>query len=203
NRVICANFTDEDFYITLTFREAPEGMEQAARAVKYFIAKLNRHRAKLGIPKVKYVKTLEQGSRSGRIHCHLVVSGKGFTAKDIADLWGRGYVDVKPLQLDETGCAGLSRYFVKEKKEGGEKAGSCRRSWSCSRNCIRPVPKTNDQKYSKRAVRSIVEDGAVEKVLRARHPDYILGSCEEFHHDENGLYYIYARMYRKDTRLNI
>jgi len=203
NRVICANFTDEDYYITLTFRVKPESLEAAERAFRSFLGKINRIRRRLGLPPIKYVKAVEVGKRTGRIHFHLVISGEGLTSKDIAKAWGRGYVDTKPLQFDAEGCMGLSRYFVKEKKDSGAKHGTNRRSWSCSRNCIRPKAKTNDHKYTKREVRKMVEEDAAEAVLRKQHPDFVLGSCEQFYRDETGLYYINARLYSKATRLNI
>ena len=202
NRVICANFTDEDYYITLTFREQPD-LKTAEYCFRRFLAKLNKLRSAQGLPKLKYVKTVEVGSHSGRIHFHLVLSGKGITPKDIADAWGLGYIDVRPLQFCEDGCAGLSRYFVKAKKDGGDKCGSYRRSWSCSRNCARPKPRNNDSKFSKRAVRAVVESGETKTVFRKLYPDYELATCEEFYRDETGLYYIYVRLYRKSTKLSI
>jgi hypothetical protein len=203
NRILVANFSTKDYYVTLSYKSAPDSEEQVRRDVRYFIDKLNRRRASQGLDKAKYVKIIERGSRSGRYHIHLVISGEGITPALIAELWGKGYVDCKPLQFSADGLKGLARYFTKDKQEGGDKEGSCRHSWSCSRNCVRPQPRTNDHKYSKRAVRSMVEENAAEKVLRAMHPDYILADCETYYRDETGLYYIYAIMYRKDTKLNI
>lgn len=202
NRVICANFSAEDYYVTLTFREQPD-LKAAEYCFRRFLTKLNRLRASQDLPRIKYVKTLEVGSRSGRIHFHLVISGKGITPKDIADLWSLGYVDVRPLQFCEDGCAGLSRYFVKAKKDGGDKFGTLRRSWSCSRNCERPKPKNNDGKFSKRSVCAIAESGEAENIFRKLYPDHEVATCEEFFRDETGLYYIYVRLYRKGTKLSI
>lgn len=203
NRVICANFTDEDVYLTLTYKTEPADLAENERHFRSFLGKINRKRKKKGLEKVKYVKTVEVGSRSGRIHMHLVMSGKGLTSKDIADCWKRGYIRTNPLQFDTDGCMGLSRYFTKAKTEGNDKQGTVRHSWSCSRNCIRPKPKTNDHKYSKREVRNMVEDDTAEAIIRRKHPDYLLTSCESVYRDETGLYYIYARLVKKTARLNI
>lgn len=123
NRVICANFTDDDLYITLTFKQSPADADEANKIFRLFIDKINRRRSKRNLSKVKYVKTVEVGARTGRIHLHLVMSGNGLTAKDISEVWGRGYVDVKPLQFDSEGCMGLSKYFVKEKRQAGKNRG--------------------------------------------------------------------------------
>ena len=203
NRVICANFTDEDLYLTLTYKTEPADLVENERHFRSFLGKINRKRKKKGLDPVKYVKTVEVGSRSGRIHMHLVISGKGLTSKDIADCWKRGYVRTNPLQFNAEGCMGLSRYFVKAKTNGNDKQGTARHSWSCSRNCVRPKPKNNDHKYSKREVRNMVRDDTVEQILRKKHPDHVLTSCDEFYRDETGLYYITAWLVEKTARLNI
>lgn len=203
NRVICANFTDDDLYITLTFKQSPADADEANKIFRLFIDKINRRRSKKNLSKVKYVKTVEVGARTGRIHLHLVMSGDGLTAKDISEVWGRGYVDVKPLQFDAEGCMGLSKYFVKEKKTGGQKQGTSSRSWTCSRNCVRPQPKNADYKYTKREVKEMVSLDTAKDVLKKKYPDYFVAGCDQFYRDETGLYYIYARLCKKTAKLNI
>lgn len=203
NRVICANFTDDDCYVTLTYKQEPADLAENERCFRSFLGKINRKRKRQGLGPVKYVKAVEVGSRSGRIHMHLVISGKGLVTKDFAEAWRRGYVRCNPLQFNVEGCVGLSRYFTKEKEKGKPKQGSPRHSWSCSRNCVRPKARNNDQKYAKRAVADAVKDDSVKQLLDAKYPGYDLVDYGQFYRDETGLFYIHSWLVRKNAKLNI
>ena len=201
NRVICANFTNDDLYITLTVRSEQPTEEDFRKMLDSFIRKYARTLAKKGKGKPKWVKTVEIGTRSGRIHAHLVITG-GLTPQEIQTMWGRGYIDCKPLMFDKGGVQGLSRYFVKQaRNESGD--GHKRKSWSCSRSCVRPEPKVNDYRYSRKKAAEIARECENARLLEKLYPDYFFSSCEPFYNDDSGLYYLHMRFYRKNAKLDL
>lgn len=200
NHVICANFSNADYYLTLTYAGIFPSEEQARRDVENFLKRYARALAKKGQTVFKYVKTIETG-RNGRAHIHLVLTG-GLSPKEVQALWGRGYIDCKPLMFSAEGVAGLARYFTKEPRN--EAGSGCRRkSWSCSRNCIHPEPKTNDYKYSKKRAAELARESENSRLLEKLYPGYILADCEPFHNDITGLVYISLRLYKNTARLDL
>lgn len=201
NRIICANFTRKDYYLTLTFAKNPESKERAKKDIENFFARLKRAMRKKGLSDPKWVKCVEKGTRGGRWHAHCVVSG-GLAPHEIAELWGRGYVDCKPLMFCTDGCRGVSRYFVKEYKNspGDQKKEKC---WSCSRNCARTQPKTNDYRYSKKRAAELAKDKDNARLIEKLYPDYICSECRTFYNDESGLFYLRLYFYRKDAKLDL
>ena len=201
NRVICANFTNQDYYITLTFKGDPPDLERAKKDVANFLKKLERMMRRKGLGKPKWIKTIEVGAKSGRIHVHMVISG-GLLPVDYQRLWGKGYVDCKPLMFGADGVMGLSRYFVKQPRNvpGDEHKA---KSWSCSRNCIRPKPKTNDYRYSRKRAAEITRERENSRLIEKLYPGYFCSSCEAFYNDESGHYYLHLRFYKKNARLDL
>ena len=53
-----------------------------------FVKRVNRARVKRGLPRMKYIYSIEQGSKSGRIHFHVIMTG-GLTINEIASIWGK------------------------------------------------------------------------------------------------------------------
>lgn len=96
---------------------------------------------------MKYIYSIEQGSKSGRIHFHVIMTG-GLTINEIASIWGKGYVDkVLPLMFDQTGCAGIAKYFCKQKISDHNKGKHAKR-YVASTNCIKPQPQNNDYRLT-------------------------------------------------------
>lgn len=201
NRVICANFTNQDYYITLTFKGDPPDLERAKKDVANFLKKLERMMRRKGLGKPKWIKTIEVGAKSGRIHVHMVISG-GLLPVDYQRLWGKGYVDCKPLMFGADGVMGLSRYFVKQSRNvlGDEHKA---KSWSCSRNCIRPEPKTNDYRYSRKRAAEMAREKENSRLIEKLYPGYFCSSCEAFYNDESGHYYLHLQFYKKNARLDL
>ena len=114
-RLLNTNFTKEDIRFDLTYdsEHCPASPEDAQREMQNFLRRVKRYRKKNGLPELKYVAVTEVGSKSGRIHHHIVMSG-GVSINELADIWGRGYTTAKPLQFDEQGLAGIAKYLVKD-----------------------------------------------------------------------------------------
>lgn len=203
-RIMAANFTNEDYSMTLTYspENKPEDIDRAKKDLRNFFDRLNRARKKAGLEPTKYIYSLEVGEKTKRVHFHLVLSG-GLKIKEIQKIWGKGYVDkIKALMFDETGLRGLARYFCKQQVSSSASTANCKR-YQCSQNCIKPEPKTNDHKYSKKKVKEIASDNENRRMIEALYPGYFCAECESFWNENNGEHYISIMLYKQDADLDI
>lgn len=202
-RTIHANFTHKDYKFELTYADKnyPDSIDRAKKDIQNFFKRVKRARAKLGLPELKYIYSLEQGSKKRRIHFHVIMSG-GLSINQIAKIWGNGYVDkVLPLMFTETGCAGIAKYFCKQQVSTED--GSKSKRWVPSQNLVKPQPKNNDHKFSKRKVRELARETENARMFEAMYPGYFFADCKPFYNDDSGLHYLYLRMYRKDAVLDV
>lgn len=188
-RLLHANFTPEDLEIHLTYSEQPETPEEAQRQVRNFIRRVQRRRKKLGLPALKYIAVTERGSRNGRYHHHVTLSG-GMDRDELENLWGNGYANSRRLQFTENGLAGLGNYIVKDVITS--------RAWQASKNLVDPEPITRDGRLSARRVEELGKDTTNNAEYEKLYPGYFLADAGAFHNDVNGGRYIVARFYRKD-----
>ena len=206
NRIIGANFTNEDYKLELTYSDEhlPDSLERAKKDLCNFFGKLRRLRKKLGLSELKYIWSVEVGSRKGRIHFHLIING-GIALKDIQKKWGKGYVDkVKPLMFDETGVQGIAKYFCKQKlSEDGSIDGKYQKRYQCSLNCIKPEPKCNDFKYTKRKVTEIADDCENRRMIEALYSGYFCAECKPFWNEMNGEHYLTIMLYKKTADIDL
>jgi hypothetical protein len=116
-RLINANFDENSLFITLTFREHVTDIEEANYNLKKFLQKMKRRYEGFA-----YVAVIEF-TKKGRIHYHMLVNGVRLEWKtheelqsherDLADVWGHGYVDIGYKKNDNAG-AYLLKYMTKE-----------------------------------------------------------------------------------------
>lgn len=200
-RIIPANFTTNDYKFELTYapKNNPDNIERAKKDLSNFFKRVNRARTKRGLERMKYIYAIERGSSNGRIHFHVIMTG-GLTINEIAKIWGKGYVDkVLPLMFDEKGCTGIAKYFCKQQCSDGN--GKYAKRYVTSRNCVKPQPKNNDFKLSKRKVEQLAYDSENHSLFENLYPNYCYAECKPFWNDDSGAYYITLYMYRKDTKL--
>jgi hypothetical protein len=188
-RLLHANFTPDDLEIHLTYETQPESPEEAARLVRNFIRRVQRARKKQGLPPLKYIVVTERGSKNGRYHHHVTLSG-GMDRDELESLWGLGYANSRRLQFTESGLAGLGHYIVKDPV--GKKA------WNASKNLIDPEPKTRDGRISGRQADELAKDTTNNAEFEKLYPGYFLSEAGAWHNDINGGRYIVARFYRRD-----
>ena len=188
-RLLHANFTPDDLEIHLTYETQPESPEEAARLVRNFIRRVQRARKKQGLPPLKYIVVTERGSKNGRYHHHVTLSG-GMDRDELESLWGLGYANSRRLQFTESGLAGLGHYIVKDPE--GKKA------WNASKNLIDPEPKTRDGRISGRQADELAKDTTNNAEFEKLYPGYFLSEAGAWHNDINGGRYIVARFYRRD-----
>lgn len=205
-RLLANNFDSTAIKCELTYTDAnlPESIDRAHKDFTNFVRRLNRARERNGLDKTKYVYSLEVGSKKGRIHFHVVLSG-GLSLREIQQKWGKGYVDkVLPLMFDETGLKGIAKYFCKQKvDEDGNVDGKYKKRYVASKNCIVPQASNNDYKFSKKRVKEIVEESENLRAIEALYPGYFCAECKPFWNDNNGEYYITIMLYSKTADLDI
>lgn len=185
------NFTPQDYALHLSYNnnELPESFEAAEKELKKFIRRLRYALKRLGI-ELKYYAANEESTIEHRVHHHLIVSG-GLPIYEIAEMWGFGYIQVKPLQFDKKGVANLAAYISREK--------GARKSVTHSRNLKQPKEKQRDGKISHKLLKEIHNyDCDIREVCKKLYPGYDLAEIEPYYNDVNGYYYTTIRLYKPE-----
>lgn len=202
-RLINANFGSKDIWATLVYRKEPKNMEEAKRLMKNYIDRLNYHRKKKGLKKLRYIYVTEYDpSAKIRYHHHIIMDGD--MDRDMVEkLWGHGDRNqVRRLECDKDGLSGMANYVTKAPK--GKKR------WSCSTGLKKPVEKkhynkrTSPGRYKKVGsfVQKMVKDQqSIEQMVKVWHPGYEYRRSEVYFNDFNGMFYIYVRMCKSEVRL--
>lgn len=201
------NFGAGDLFITLTYDDEhnPESYERAAKDFKNYLAKLQRVRAREGLPPLRCIWVTEQGSRSGRWHHHAIISG-GLPWEIYDNKWGGGYVKIDPLRETPTSYKHLAKYIAKpfdDEQPGGDHltGGRVHRT----RNIQTPPALENDFEVSRRKAAKIageVVQGVELGDLLPMLAGYIVQDAGAFYNELDGDYYIkiYAKNYQKNAK---
>ena len=164
--LIKQNFSEGDYWITLTYAKQEEGrsIRSIAKDVSNFLSRLRREYKRQEVL-CKYIYRIEIGSRGG-IHVHMILNR--ITDLDIIlqNKWVHGRVHNE--LLDNGTYEKLADYIVKpptdqQKKllrsiADSEDAKKLIR-YSCSRNLERPEPETHI--YSQRTMRAVFNNDLV------------------------------------------
>lgn len=178
-RLIALNFTKNDYFLTLTFKEEPERDKLSGILAKFF-----RRLRKTAT--VRYILIDEKGERGGRLHLHMLLNQEVSYA-DIASAWEWGQVRSSAV-YSEKDFRGLAKYLLKNRRADGEKA------WRCSRNLKKPVE--NVKKVSAKTFRAIPS-----AEIKVKGNSYRLEAVEE-HFDPFTMENVqYALYFRKDVSL--
>ena len=140
DRILQANFTEDDQHVVLTYRDdCIPTVEENRKILNNFLSRTRRF-FKKNKCEFKYVIATEWNAK--RIHHHIVcnsIPGVNM-AKEIMRLWGNGGAHLTPLYEDKN-YKGLSEYLVKEtKKTFRDDDNPYKQRYSCSRNLLRPEP---------------------------------------------------------------
>lgn len=147
-RLIATNFTTDDLYITLTFRDNIT-QDKANNEVTNFVRRLKRYRNKHNLAPLKYIGCIECGKRRNRFHAHFVITGTSIEV--ITALWKCGRVKIEKLYQDGN-FADLAQYISKDV--------TGQRRLKQSKNLIPPVETVTEM--NKKEIRAI-ENGIVPK----------------------------------------
>jgi hypothetical protein len=107
--LVQSNFSNNDKFITLTFRENLSDIHQANYEFKKFIERL-----KYKYGDFKYIACIEFQKR-GAIHYHMICSLDYIKKSELASIWRNGFVKINNIkEVDDLG-AYLIKYMVKDK----------------------------------------------------------------------------------------
>ena len=180
-----ANFTQDDYFVHLTYRGEEPTYERCQADVTNFISRIRTARRRKGLPKVKYMYAIEGGEGRERIHVHMLMSG-GLSWEEIQRIWDRkrggrksgnretggGMAKIERLETADGKLEGAVLYIAKElwakgyrKKPGRDEVEEIarymashpgnRRQWCSSRNLTKPKVRTSDTKVSNGRVKKI------------------------------------------------
>lgn len=136
--LIDMNFIEDDYYLTLTFRDDPDETEAKNRMTK-FIRRL-RARFKKENESCKYIYIME---RQGKIHFHMLLNqGIRLNTKILKQLWEYGYTKIEYYRGEAEDAIGLAKYFMKERKSDiDHRDAQIRKKWVSSNNLEKPKVK--------------------------------------------------------------
>lgn len=129
-----------------------------------------------------------------RLHIHAVINA-GPSDKEIADKWRGGrIIQIRPLQPQKTGYAGLARYISKKAKEG-------RRRYACSLNLKKP--RQSVAYYNRASTKTAVHNITKNENMRPEwfeklYKGYEFVDCAAKFNEVNDGTYLYCRMELKD-----
>ncbi len=190
------NFTDEDISLRLSYDVEPKTIDDAVKQVQLFLRKVKYYRSKIELPKINYIYVTEQGTKGGRFHHHIVMSG-GIDRDVIEALWGQGYSNAQRLQFNEDGLRGMAHYFGNYP----DKERLTYRRWNSSKGLLKPVPKSNDYRISQKNAKYINAHPDDLAFVRQLYPEYIITKVETTPQSEfSAGIFITLYMYRRDAK---
>lgn len=205
NRMVHANFGEEDYWCTLSYAESEVvTLEQARKDMRNYIARVQRARKRAGMEPTKYVYVIEWGETNGRIHHHIIMQRMDWD--EVQRLWGKGRTEVKRLQEDERGgYRAMTRYMLKRNRPNGEGMRRKEKAWSASKGMKRPEERISDRKVSRRKVEKIAramdgDESEARAIFERAYPGYKLASVNVKLCDFAPGAYIYATMYREEAK---
>jgi hypothetical protein len=192
------NFKDgKDYKIELTYdnENLPNDLAQAKKDIVNFKRRVNRVLKKKGLPTLKCVSVIEQGSKSGRFHHHLIISD-GLSWDELDEIWGKGYTRATKLKFDkQRGLQGLVAYMLKSPVHEEGKA-----AYSITRNMVEPMSTSASGRISHRDLQDLAtctDSSMVERLF----PEFeLVGNIEPFYNDAFGAFYFFAQFVRREKR---
>lgn len=186
-RLLCdlvnLNFTKKDIQVKLDYSEFRKrngrnpDPDEVTKLIRNFMRRLKRLYATLDI-ELKYIYCSEVGARGHLSHHHLIINA-GATLEQLRALWAEGGVWCRKLYFDRKGAYDLASYFVKSRYTY--------RSYSCSKNLIRPQESgknkcvfKDDHRIRQKQLNYFV-NGEVDKLL-ALYPGWQIADMPEISH---------------------
>lgn len=138
-RLVTQNFQGvNSYFITLTFKDNVQFVEEANKQFKLFIQRLRRKLKK----DIKYIATIEFQDKSGRgaVHYHMLANTGFIKNTDLYEVWGQGYVRINRVK-DTMHAASYAGKYMKKGIYDARLAG--KKSFFCSQNLSRPLELIN------------------------------------------------------------
>ena len=190
-----ANFTNEDFFITLSYHDEylPQSDKEALHAAELYIRRLQYRCKKIKAPAPVVLWDIEK-SEKGRYHHHMIIKC-ALSREELEKIWRRGYINTRQLQFTENGLTGLTEYIIKFKSRVGV------RRWHSTNNLKKPIQHENDR-MSKKQFAELAADLEQSGYYKKHYSEYYLNrdSVKIYRNDINGCDYLYFKIYRKDSK---
>lgn len=139
HRLVECNFTENDIFMTLTYKQAPKEIVEFKRDIKNFIRRLKYQCKKNNLPEPKYM-TISHADNKQRMHHHLILNN--YSWDFIKEIWKKGRVRISNLIRDtETSFKQISEYLTSEKNEN-----IFNKRWNASKNLKKPIVKYKELK---------------------------------------------------------
>ena len=177
------NFTKKDIQVKLDYTEFRRkngrnpDPDEVNKSIRNFMRRSKRLYSSLDI-ELKYIYCSEVGARGRLSHHHLIISA-GATLEQLKELWREGGVWCRRLYFGRKGSYDIASYFVKSKYTY--------RSYSCSKNLIRPRESGRDKcifkddyKIRQKQV-NYFTNGEVDKIM-SLYPDWQIAEMPEISH---------------------
>lgn len=193
-RLINANFTEQDIWLTVTYdkNHLPASPEEAKRNMQNYIRRLAHAQKKNGGAPLKFIYVTEYEDGRKRIHHHAIIN---FTDRDMAEkLWqGGARTQARRLQPDEFGLTGLAQYITKDPK--GNKR------YVCSKNLAKPLVTIAEKKMTRSRARKIAEnENAAPEIFTKIYKGYSFTDIKTFYSEYASGAYIYVRMRKAPSK---
>lgn len=198
-RVIRANASAGDYVLHPTWAGAVS-QDRAKKDIRNFILWMKRQYRKAGA-EFWHILTMEYGEKSGKLHAHMIVP-KGIDRDVIEDYWRErhGFCNCDRLQFDESGGEKLATYLSKPRKVSKDGTERFFKSWSGSRNLIRPEPAQIDGQIGMdelEALGEAVDAGAAHAEFERRFPGYELLRAVTYRNEINRGVYVHFELRRR------
>lgn len=113
-RLINANITGKDLFITLTYKKNMCNIDEGKKDFKKFIMRWNYIRKKEGSEPLHYVYVVEFQKR-GAVHFHSIFFNVGYIKnKELNSLWGKGFVKVNKIDNVDNVGSYVVKYMEKD-----------------------------------------------------------------------------------------
>lgn len=172
-----ANFTKDDYHLTLTYAEEPT-VDRCRKDVRNFLNRVKRLREKRGLDELRYIYAIGYDELT-RIHVHMLING-GIKRDELESMWGHGRTNCLSLQPDENGLQGIAHYLYRQNALNREHGTMpWQKSWVTSRNLKRPKTRKRDAKLSNARVKRLAADfgASVKETMEKLYPGYSYVSC--------------------------
>lgn len=130
-RLTNSNFGQHSKFITLTFAENVQDLDQAHKEYDKFIKRMRRRYGNF-----KYAVAIEFQKR-GAVHYHMMSDLPYIPKRELAKIWGQGFVRINDIKHVDNVGAYLSKYMTKG--DGRDPRLNGRKMYLTSKNLDRPL----------------------------------------------------------------
>lgn len=203
-RLLEANFSDRDWFVTLTYDGKSPDYDRVHADLENFIEKIKRRRKKLRRGKLKYIAVIE-GDSSTKMHIHLIMN-KGLDRDIIEACWKKGMTTITRIH-GQPGYEALGNYFAKKEHDNGKNGEYRNRKWSHSQKLKTPKERVDDTRAKNAFVRNIGykmhrDLSELKSVLERQYKNYYYVDGEVKYSDYNAGVIIRAVLRRKGSNLS-